>query len=291
LSTETARPTLSVIVAGNGAPGALARCLEALEPQAAGVQVVSCEPGAVPPDLIERYPGVFWHVREGALVPELWRDGIRLAHGDLVALTISPMVPAENWVDSLQRALERCDAVGGAVDPAPGLRLVDAAEHLSRYARDMRPFRRAESLDLAGDNACYRRALLEEVASAWEDGFWEPDVHRALAARGARLVHDPDVVVRMGRSAGFAAFVRQRLAHGRAFGRARGAGGGALGNLLRVAATPLVPFVLVARTAREVLGRRRGRGRLLAALPFLACFDVAWALGEARGHLDALGRR
>jgi len=52
-----------------------------------------------------------------------------------------------------------------------------------------------------------------------------------------------------------------------------------------------VPLVLVARTAREVFGRRRCRTRFLAALPALLAFDVAWAAGEALGHLDTLFHR
>jgi hypothetical protein len=290
LSADSA-PQVTVVVASNGTAGAVARCLASLDAQREGVEVIVCQPAAPEQALVERFPGVRWHHRADALVPELWRDGIRLARGELVALTISPMLVAGDWIATLRDVLEEWDAVGGAVEPAPGLGLADSAEHLTRYARDMLPFERQESLELAGDNAGYRRALLAEVASSWENGFWEPDVHRALAARGARLVHDPALVVRMGPSAGAGAFVRQRVAHGRAFGRARGAGAGTAANLARVAAAAVVPLVLVLRTTREVLARGRGRRRLALALPFLLLFDVAWACGEALGHLDALRGR
>jgi hypothetical protein len=287
--TSQADPELSVVVGSTGAAGALERCLVALEGQLGGVEVIVCEPAPRPESLRERFPFVRWHVREGALVPELWRDGIRLTHGALVALTISPMTPAGDWVDSLRRALAANDAVGGAIEPAPGLGLVDGAEYLSRYGRDMLPFPPGASLDLAGDNAGYRRTRLEEVAGSWQDGFWEPEVHRALAARGAELRHDPTVVVHMGSSAGFRAFLRQRLVHGRAFGRGRG-GSGAV-NAARIARAAAVPVVLLARTARETFGRRRLRARLVISLPVLVAFDVAWAAGEALGHLDALRAR
>ena len=221
-------------------------------------------------------------------MPELWRDGIGRARGELVALTISPMVPAEDWLASLRASLDACDAVGGAIEPAAGLGLADLAEYFSRYSRDMLPFTERSSLDLPGDNAGYRRARLVEVGGSWENGFWEPDVHRALAARGAVLRHDPSVVVRMGRSAGASAFLRQRLVHGRAFGRSRGRGSSTTANTMRIALAAVVPFVLLARTAREVVGRRRLRGRLVASLPLLIAFDVAWAAGEALGHFDAL---
>lgn len=290
-STSPAEPQLSVVVASNGAPGALERCLAALEGRLGGVEVIVCEPAPGAESLRGRFPFAHWHVREGALVPELWRDGIRLARGELVALTISPMVPAGDWIDSLLRALAVSDAVGGAIEPAPGLGLVDGAEYLSRYGRDMLPFPPGASLDLAGDNAGYRRARLEEVADSWQDGFWEPEVHRALAARGAELRHDPTVVVHMGHSAGFLAFLRQRLVHGRAFGRSRGHDGSRAANASRIGLAVAVPIVLLARTVRETLGRRRLRARLVVSLPVLLAFDLAWAAGEALGHLDALRRR
>ena len=72
-----------------------------------------------------------------------WRDGIDAASGEIVALTISQMIPAPNWIQALREQQRTFDAVGGAIDPAPGLRLVDWAEYFCRYSRDMRPLRRA----------------------------------------------------------------------------------------------------------------------------------------------------
>lgn len=291
MSTSSAEPTLSVVVASNGAPGALERCLAALEGQVDGVEVLVCEPAPSAQEIGQRYPFATWHVREGALVPELWSEGISRATGDLVALTISPMVPDANWIASLRAALSVGDAVGGAIEPAAGLRAVDLAEYLCRYSRDMLPFPEHSSLDLPGDNAAYRRDRLQEVDDSWREGFWEPDVHRALAARGAKLLHDPSVIVRMSRSAGASAFLRQRLTHGREFGRSRGRESAAPVNLARVLLAAVVPFVLVVRTAREVFRRRRLRARLVVCIPLLIAFDVAWAIGEALGHLDALRGR
>lgn len=229
--------------------------------------------------------------RPGALVPELWRDGIDAAAGRMVALTISPMRPAPDWVARIRERLAEDDVVAGAIEPGEGLRIVDWAEYFCRYARDMLPFPRRENAEIPGDNCAYRRELLERTHDLYRDGFWEPEVNRELRAAGIRLWHDPDVVVYQGRSAGFGAFFRQRLDHGRAYGRQRGARFGAGRNVAGVALVLVVPFVLVARTAREVFSRRRCRGRFLAALPVLLAFDVAWALGEARGQLDALRRR
>jgi hypothetical protein len=266
-----AERSLSVVVASNGAPGSVEACLAALAGQVDGAEVIVQE-------------------RPGALVPALWRDGIDASSGAIVALTISPMRPAPDWVARIRLRLAEDEVVAGAIEPGEGLRLVDWAEYFCRYARDMRPFARRENAEIPGDNCAYRRELLERNRELYRDGFWEPEVNRALRAQGVALWHDPDVIVYQGRSAGFAAFVQQRLAHGRTYGRLRGARFGVGRNAAGVVLAFVVPFLLVVRTAREVFSRRRCRARFVASLPFLLAFDTAWAAGEALGHLDALRR-
>ncbi len=278
------------MVGSNGAPGSVESCLEALAAQVDGAEVIVVEPEASAAAVQARFPFATFLERPGALVPELWREGIDAAAGRSVALTISPMRPAPDWVERLRERLAGDEVVAGAIEPGEGLRIVDWAEYFCRYARDMLPFARRENPEIPGDNCAYRRDLLERRRALFRDGFWEPEVNRALRAQGVALWHDPEVVVYQGRSAGFAAFCGQRFRHGRAYGRQRGARFSAGRNSAGVVLAVVVPAVLVARTAREVLSRRRCRGRLLAALPALLAFDAAWAAGEALGHLDSLRR-
>ena len=133
------------------------------------------------------------------------------------------MRPAPDWIERIREALGGHDAVGGAIEPAPGLPLVDLAEFLCRYARDMRPFDARPNVDIPGDNAAYRVSTLEQVRDVYRDGFWEIVVDRRLADQGTVPWHTPDVVVSMGRSSGFRSFVRQRREHGRLYGHQRGA--------------------------------------------------------------------
>jgi hypothetical protein len=265
-----ASDSLSIVVASNGAPGSVEACVAALQPQLDGAELI------VPPE------------RPGALVPELWRDGIDAATGDIVALTISPMRPAPDWVAQVRALLAGEGVVAGAIDPGDGLRLVDWAEYFCRYARDMRPFERRENPEIPGDNCAYRRELLERTRELYRHGFWEPEVNRALRGEGVKLWHDPALVVFQGRSAGFGAFMRQRFVHGREYGRLRGKRFGAGRNAAGVALAVVVPFVLVLRTAQEVFARGRFRWRFLASLPVLLAYDGAWAVGEAFGHVDSL---
>jgi hypothetical protein len=50
-------------------------------------------------------------------------------------------------------------------------------------------------------------------------------------------------------------------------------------------------LLLTARILAEVKGRRRAMLGTVLALPHILLFNVAWALGEAAGHADALRGR
>jgi hypothetical protein len=266
----------------------LTSCLAALESQRDGAEVLVCEAQPSPPELRERFRWARYLERPGELVPVLWSDGIDAARAPIVALTISPMVPGPDWVETVRREHRERDVVAGAIEPGERLRISDWAEYFCRYAADMLPFDGHESPDLPGDNASYKRELLEEARGLYRDGFWEPTVHQHLAGQGVVLWHAPELVVRQGRSAGVRAFVRQRLVHGRAYGRQRGAGFSRGRNVLGAIAAPAVPILLTLRILRQVTRRRRLRLRALYALPAILLFNVAWAAGEARGHLEAL---
>ncbi len=204
MSTSSADgPAVTLVIGENGA-GSTNDVVAPLRPWFRGIQVI---------------------VRNGRnlLVPEQWRDGIDRAEGEIVCLTISVMRPAADWLEMAWRLSAEAAAVGGAIEPGDDLRVRDWAEYFCRYARDMLPFEARETADLPGDNAVYRREALVATRDVYRDGFWEPEVNRALQEQGYRLLHSPELVVYQGRSAGFVAFMRQRLVHGRAYGRQRGA--------------------------------------------------------------------
>jgi hypothetical protein len=278
---------VSVVVGANASEDSLAACLDALEQQRDGAEVIVCESVASGDRLRERFDWVSFVDCPGRLVPQLWSEGIERTRGDIVALTISPMVPSGDWIETLKAQHRRYDAVGGAIDPAEGIRIRDWAEYFCRYSRDMLPFDGHDCLDLPGDNASYKRDLLDRTRAAWSDGFWEPEVHRELAADSVDLWHAPELVVRQGHSAGIRAFVDQRLRHGRAHGLQRGARYSRLRNIAGVLGAPLVAPLLTLRMLREVWSRGRYRGKALLALPLILLFNLAWAAGEARGHLAA----
>lgn len=291
ISSSSAEPSITVVIGSNAPPERLASCLEALEPQRDGVEVRVHEGAESPQDLRDRFPWASYTTSPGALVPYHWRDGIDAANGDIVALTIAQMIPSPDWISSIRGALESHDAAGGAIEPGRGLRAADWGEYFCRYAPDMLPFEARDNPELPGDNAAFRRALLESVHDFTREGFWEPVACRELSRRGVELWHTPQLVMHQGRSAGFAAFCRQRLAHGRLYGHQRGAHFSKPRNVLGVLAAPVVPVLMTARVLKRVFARRRLRLRAVAVLPWIVAFNVVWAYAEARGHLDvARGR-
>jgi hypothetical protein len=289
-SSSSPEPTISVVI-GSNAPQAVEACLTSLEQQRDGAEILVYEGSNTPGAVRDRFPWARFVERPNALVPELWRDGIDASTGEIVVLTIAQMVPADNWLDSIRASHRTFDAVGGAIEPGRGLRLVDWGEYFCRYARDMLPFAGRDTIDLPGDNAAYKRPLLDRTSDLFRDGFWEPVVHRRLQREGVALWQDPGVVVRQGRSAGWRAFARQRLRHGRAYGQQRGESFTRVRALVGVAASPLIPFVMTARVVRLVLSKRRNRLRAILALPMIFSFNTVWAFAEARGYIDTMRKR
>lgn len=286
---EAARPTVSVVIGSNAPPACLEACLGALESQVdESVEVIVYDGFGGTMDVGRRFPWARVVAASGQLVPFHWRDGIDAATGEIVALTISQMQPASDWIATIRSLHHERDVVGGAIEPGSDLRLRDWAEYFCRYSRDMRPFTAGPNIDLAGDNATYARTVLEGIRESYRDGFWEPVAHRRLAERGVTLWHTPTLVVEQGRSAGAKAFARQRFEHGRLYSHQRGVHFGRGRNLLGVVAAPVVPALMTYRVLARVFGKRRYRRRALVALPGIIWFNVVWAVAEAMGHLDML---
>ena len=269
MSSSSADPVaVSVVIASNGTPGSVEACLAALESQAEGRAIV-CE-------------------RDGALVPELWQDGIDAATGDVVCLTISVMRPAADWLATARRLAGQAGAVGGAIEPGEDLRLRDWAEYFCRYARDMPPFAVRETADLPGDNAVYTRAALRRrtTSTATGSGSRRSTARCESTAAGCCTRRSSSCTRTFG---WFGAFVRQRLVHGRKYGRQRGVRFSAR-NLAGIPAAVVVPAVLWhGRSAKSsaAAAQAAARGGDAAA----ARLRHRWAVGEAAGHLDSLRSR
>lgn len=225
----------------------------------------------------------------GTLAPELWAEGIRLSRGRVVALTTGHCIVPRPWARVLLEAVldPAVAGAGSGLLPARDLSAVDCAVFYLRYSAFLdltsggnRPVR-----EIPGDNAAYRGDALRGYVRG-RTGFWEVEYHREIRSRGEVLLAVPAASVAFGRSFPFEVILRHRFDHGRHFGEWRVREGGE--SRWRVlAAVPLVPMVLLGRSARRALRRPGHRLGFAAASAPLLGLAAAWAMGEGVGALRA----
>lgn len=268
-----------------------------------------CDPAG---SLGVRFPAVrFRHFAEKRSIPELRREGIRAAAGEVVALTESWMEPSPGWVASLREAHRQypgAAAIGGPVAfpcggkvPDTGKALDDDraghsrlawADYFSEYGAyipdsgipDSGSGREIPSVEnISGANCSYKRWALEECRDLIDQAVWEPVIHARLRGRGHEIKQAAAARVCYQRPARLPELLRRRFSHGRGHGAARGLGRPWIGRLARGVAAPLVPWVLLWRLWRG-LPAPDLRGRFLAATGWILVLNAAWALGEADGE-------
>lgn len=221
-----------------------------------------------------------------SLTPELWGLGLAVSDRDIVAFSINQCVVTPGWARAIIDGMAHGDAgVGGTLDLDANTSRTGRAIYFLRYSAflGVRERARREVRDIAGDNAAYRRDVLTRYGP-YDHGFWEIEAHHHLRADGSTLALVPGMEASFGGAPNLLSFMRQRFAHGRHFGRWRSGVGGRPGWKI-VAGAPLVPFVLLARTARRLSGQPGSMAALIGcAVPFLL-LAAAWAAGEAAGAL------
>lgn len=287
--------SVSVIVASCNACASIRDCLDCLiqqtDKEVELIVVDNSEDGSG--DIMRsHFPQVRMLTQpRGALINELWSAGILRSRGEIVALTTAHCIPAHDWIKQVRAAhKEVAVGVGGAIDGDARSGLVDWAVCFCRYSRFLPPLSAGEVDDIPADNAAYKRAPLFRHEAQWRDGFWEPQLHHALALEGQVLRIAPAMLVRHRRSYNFAGFLRQRFLHGHKYGSWRASTLSPVKRALMLAASPLIPFVLLQRTSARVLGKGRYQLKFIAAFPLVAAFFVAWACGEALGYARGSAR-
>lgn len=291
--SQSEKPTLTVVLASQNARSSVGACLRTIENQ--------CENGKVEvivvdnstdetAEIIRReFPAVkLIEADKDKFIPELWGIGIGESTGEVVALTTTHFVPAENWLAEILRAQKsKYAGIGGAIENDKNAGLVTWAVYFCRYSPYMLPFTEDEVVDFAADNASYKRGSLERVKDSMTEGFWETFVHREMKKEDLPLQKNPRIIVYHHRSFSFADFVKQRFSHGRQFGETRSARMSGARRAAFVVLSPLIPFIYLFRITRRVLSKKRNTGKFFLSLPVLMLFLLSWAAGEGRGYLGS----
>jgi len=284
---------LCVVVAVQGGTHLLAPLLARLDSQMEhGVEVVLAYAtgDTASEQAIEALPRPWARKVSGpqnAMVPQLWASAIRTTQGCRVALTTVHCQPGSRWVAQVLGAnLDEHAGVGGPIEQGEGSDSVGWAIYFQRYTPFStealgRSAREAE--EIAGDNAVYDRALLDEVAPSWRTGFWEVDVHAALKKKGHRLAFDPGMGLQHFNGYTASQFAMQRLRHGFEFGRTRSSAMHGARQWLYRGLSPAIPLLFGRKVISRALSHTSARPHLKQAAPWLLTFLLAWSLGEALG--------
>jgi len=223
----------------------------------------------------------------GTLTPDLWAVGIARSTGRVVALTTGHFAVGPAWSNVLCAGLEQGTVgVAGRVDLADDTSITDWAVFYLRYSEflsEPEQFTR-DVPGIPADNAAYEGEAIRRFVMDTGEGFWEVEFHRQLKENGGRLGVVQGAVAHYGRSFPFRTILAHRFRHGRHAGAWRVALGERSAFAV-VAASPLVPALLAARTWRRVRLLGPHRARFLRALPVFVTLAASWALGEAVGAL------
>jgi glycosyltransferase involved in cell wall biosynthesis len=285
------RPKVAVVVASHNARYSIEECLTALVTQwpkdEVEIVVVDNSTDGTTEVISKRFPELRLIVeRSSLLIPELWGIGLYQSAAEIVAITTAHCIPDKDWLTQILKAHEvPFPAIGGAIENSDSARLVDWAVYFCRYSPYMLPFQEGFVAEIAGDNASYKRAYIDQWRHVWRNGFWESVVHAELRKAGLRLLLVPSIVIHHKRSFGLWAFIKQRFQHGMQFGRERASRFSIARRILYIALSPVIPFVMLVRIVQQVVTKRRHLGKLLQALPIVGLFLSAWALGELVGYL------
>lgn len=289
---------LSVIIAGNGSGTPIKRCLDRLLAQADSELQVIVAFGGHPTledeltahgSRVERIsyatPAALHVMRAAALLK---------ATGEIVAILDPYSVPAEGWVAALREAhrTHANQAIGGPVDldGAAQRGLLDWALYINEYGMFLPPMQEQSMELLPGCNVSYKRSALFDGNEARSPELWKTFVNDRLLALGETLMIEPRMIVGLDKSIAFNEYLLRRFDHGRCYGAMSSTELSLSARGLRVAAAPLLPFVLLARWSRRFWARGRYRGKLIATLPLQLLMFGWWIAGETVGRVLGAGK-
>jgi hypothetical protein len=216
---------------------------------------------------------------------------IRAARAPIVAFGEEHCFPAPGWAEALLNAHRgEHAAVGPAMRNANPDTIVSWADLLIGYGPWLAPVERGDRDFLPGHNSSYKRAVLLEYGDAL-DTLMEAETVLMwdLRRRGHRLLLEPDAVAAHTNFGFWSSWVQVSFLNGRAFADTRSGEWSRARRLVFAVASPLIPFVRLARTLGDV--RRLGRGptfvaRVVPAVCVGLFFD---ALGQMAGYAFGAG--
>ena len=286
---------LSIVVASIYSQTVLKKCLDSiLANDCENVEIIVAHNSADKPlgDLIAESPDVcFIEFPEKTTLPVLSAAGIARSSGEIVAVTDSSCVVAENWISAILAAHQSdSPVIGGAVEMSEGKNLTDWAAYFCEYGQFMLPIEAGAVEVLPGNNIAFKRDVLEKNKQFVENEFWKTYLCQQLQAEGIELISAPAMLVYYTKSFKFLPFLIRRFYHGRCFAGMRIKSETVFKRLLYAVGTIFLPFVFFIRTLTPVLQKRRFGREFILALPISVMAILLWSIGETCGYLAGTGK-
>ncbi len=235
--------------------------------------------------------------------------GIRVARGEAIAFTDDDIIPDIDWVDSVNRKMNKCnaDGIGGRILPQwlvtppdwllsdPRL-LKDLAIQTYEHecVMNLTQWKGEEGLPIWGGNMAFRRSLFAEIG-----GFdtnlgrtgqklymgEEPNLIARAIRAGKKIVYDPEIVV-------WHRIRPEQMSHSylrrRAFGRGEGEGIRAIEALERhVLGIPLYFFRYLLQHAWRCLRAKCVAGSASFREELVLIEDLGFMLGRTKSAVRA----
>jgi hypothetical protein len=240
----------------------------------------------------DKYPEVgFVQFSQKATLPVLLSAGIARAKGEIIAITDSSCVSADNWVASILEA-HRAESpvIGGAVEMLEDdSKLTDWAAYFCDYGQFMRPAPRGVVTAVPGNNLSIKRWALAKGAEFIENEFWKTHWCRQLQAEGIELFSEPAILVHCRKTYRLIPFLRRRFHQGRSFAGIRVNQTGVAGRAIYAFGSTLLPILFLFRTVSPIFRKGRFFGKLLLSLPVIMLAIIFWSVGETIGYLAGAG--
>ena len=224
-------------------------------------------------------------------IPLLWRDGIRKAKADKVALTTAQCIPSRQWIGQLLAydLSENMVAVGGAIENVKNDNPVGRAIYLLRYVNYTKARASREVQDIAADNALYRKADILKHKDLLDIGFWEPSFHKRFISDGMKMRFDNDLIIVHRNRYSVKQFINQRFSHGAEFGMERAKSMTLVKRLMMIVLSPLIPLIFLKKIMNKARFDNQFNFGFNLDFFWLFVFILAWVFGETIGYGKSSG--
>lgn len=223
-------------------------------------------------------------------IPQMRARAFEVARGTIVAVIEDHVQVPPGWVSTvLASRVMTGDVVAGPVSNLATSTLVDRAAFLCEYSHCLPPVPSGESDWLPGNSVAYRADVLRTHMHTVAAGGWENELHAAMRQAGHHLWFVADLEVGHDKHYSFGEYLTQRYYYARSYAGNRVKGKALPLRLVYGAAAAILPALLFQRIVRRVAGRPEHRGTLVASIPLLVAFVLAWGAGEVLGYVAGPG--